>query len=220
MAERKLPQPVTLEEYHKLIEEAKKDREKYRKKRSGKLTPRGVRVNEYIIAMVLGFGAGMRISEIVGYQGKTKRYMKDQAGKATSTLLPSNEIVIPKLEASRLENNMIRILSGKGKKDRLTYLPGKLFLKAGIQRKTLASSLPLKVSRRSIQLYTEELGMKALNKKISFHKLRHGFGTTLAGKGVPLHEIQMLMGHSRLDTTGIYLHANPQQALKNVEEVF
>jgi len=38
--------------------------------------------------------------------------------------------------------------------------------------------------------------------------------------GRPLHEIQMLMGHSRLDTTGIYLHANPRQAIEGAQNVF
>jgi len=62
--------------------------------------------------------------------------------------------------------------------------------------------------------------MKLLNKKISFHSLRHGFGSHLASMGRPIHEIQMLMGHSRMDTTGIYLHANPKAAVEGARELF
>jgi len=55
---------------------------------------------------------------------------------------------------------------------------------------------------------------------ISGNTLRHGFGSHLAGQGRPLHEIQMLMGHTRLDTTGIYMHANPKIAVEKAREVF
>jgi len=80
--------------------------------------------------------------------------------------------------------------------------------------------LPLTINRRPLQSFITELGRKVLDKKISFHTLRHGFGSHLAGSNRPLHEIQMLMGHSRLDTTGIYLHANPKKAIEGAREVF
>ncbi len=54
---------------------------------------------------------------------------------------------------------------------------------------------------------------------MSFHTLRHFFGTQCA-EYMKLHEVQMLMGHSRLDTTGIYLHANPTQAIEHARQVF
>jgi len=214
---RKLPQPVTKEEFEKLLEQAKKDREQYRKKRSKKLTPRGIRMNHYIIAMVLGFGAGMRISEIIGYQG-TSRKRKDKKDPNSEVIVKDTNI--PPITFNRIENNMIRIIAGKGGKDRITLLPAKYFRSAGITRNDLEKNLPLIVSRRAIQHYTEKLGQRVLKKQISFHKLRHGFGSTLAGANRPLHEIQMLMGHSDISTTGIYLHANPQLAIKGAEEVF
>lgn len=196
MVNKKLPSVITREDFDKILEKAKLIREKYRKKRSGKLNRRGDRIQEYIIAMCFGFGSGMRISEIIGYKN-----------------------IIPKLQYSQIENNMVRIL-GKGQKERMTMLPTKILRQAGINRDDLKKYLPLKSSRRSIQLFVENLTLEVLGKKKSFHKLRHGFGTTLAGADRPLHEIQMLMGHSRLDTTGIYLHANPQKAIKGAEEVF
>lgn len=193
---KKLPIPISKEEFDKLLEEAKKDREKYRRPRKKDLTPRGIRVNQYIIALCLGFGAGMRISEIVGFKDKIHPLQKEQ-----------------------IEINFIRVISGKGGKDRQVPLPTKLFRKAGISRKELIDNLPLKVSRSSIQKYTEYLGKVVLKKKISFHKLRHGFVTFALESGVPIHQVQMFAGHSRLDTTGIYLHANPKQALEKFEEI-
>ena len=196
MPSKKLPTVITREEFDKIIERAKQKREKCRKKRSGLLTPRGNKIQEYIIALCFAFGSGLRISEIVGYKN-----------------------IIPKLTYNQIENNMVRIL-GKGQKERMTLLPSKVLIQAGVTRADLKKYLPLTASRRAVQLFIEQITLEVLGKKKSFHKLRHGFGTTLAGGNRPLHEIQMLMGHSRLDTTGIYLHANPQTAIKGAEDVF
>lgn len=142
------------------------------------------------LAMLLAFEGGMRISEIVGL-GDT----------------------IPALTKDRVENSSIRIESGKGKKDRIVPRPKRL-------NETAKNMLPLKIARRTLQHRVTQLGKKVLDKHITFHTLRHGFGSHLAGNGRPLHEIQMLMGHSRLDTTGIYLHANPVKAIEGASEVF
>ncbi len=40
-----------------------------------------------------------------------------------------------------------------------------------------------------------------------FHDLRHTFGTCLAEKGVPIHQIAELMGHADIRTTMKYVHA-------------
>lgn len=193
---RKLPQPINKHEFDLLIEEAKSMRDKYDRPRAG-LTPRGINYNQYIIAMILAFGAGLRISEMVGFKNK-----------------------VPKLTKESIENNFIRILSGKGNKDRIVPLPSKLFLQHGIKRQDLLNNLPLKMSRRSIQHYVTKIGFKVLKKKISIHKFRHGFATHLLVNGMPIHQVQMFMGHSRLDTTGVYLHVNPKEAIDKYEEVF
>jgi integrase len=43
-----------------------------------------------------------------------------------------------------------------------------------------------------------------------FHDLRHTFGTQAARAGVPLSDIQALMGHANISTTLIYVHYQPQ----------
>jgi site-specific recombinase XerD len=78
----------------------------------------------------------------------------------------------------------------------------------------------MKIKRRSLQSFITKLAKDVLHRPLSFHTLRHGFGSHLAGLGVPLHQVQMLMGHSRLDTTGIYLHANPKDAIDKAQELF
>lgn len=142
------------------------------------------------LAMLLGFESGMRISEIVGLPGKIKP-----------------------LTADKVEPSSIRIESGKGEKDRIVPRP-KTF-NDGAKK-----MLPLKIARRTLQRKVTILGKNVLNKHITFHMLRHGFVTECINRGMPLHEVQMFAGHSRLDTTGLYLHADPRKAIERYEEVF
>lgn len=46
-----------------------------------------------------------------------------------------------------------------------------------------------------------------LDPRPRFHDLRHTYGSRLAGKGVPRHEIAALMGHADEATTARYIHA-------------
>jgi site-specific recombinase XerD len=47
-----------------------------------------------------------------------------------------------------------------------------------------------------------------LDPKFHFHHLRHTFATTLIQQGVPIYEVQKLLGHSKVSTTEIYAHMN------------
>ena len=55
---------------------------------------------------------------------------------------------------------------------------------------------------------------------ITGNSLRHGFGTRLAGQGVPIHHIRTMMGHANISTTNVYLESNPKEALKSYEDLF
>jgi len=145
---------------------------------------------KFKLAYLLGFEGGMRISEIIGYKDRIKPLSKEQ-----------------------IEGNNIRIISGKGEKDRIVPKPKRMTEKA-------IKLLPLKIKRRTLQDKITKLGKKVLNKHITFHTLRHGFCSHLANSGMPLHQVQMLAGHSNLQTTGIYLHANPKEAIEKAQELF
>ncbi len=182
---KKLPKIISQEEFEKLMKEASKIEQSIKLK-----SPRKLRIKQYRISMLLGFEAGMRISEIVGYLDK-----------------------VPALTKDKVESASIRIISGKGGKDRIVPRP-KRFNSGAVEL------LPLKLKRRALQSFITNLGVKVLNKQISFHTLRHGFASHLLNSGRPIHEVQMLLGHSRLDTTGIYLHANPIKAIEGAREIF
>lgn len=46
-------------------------------------------------------------------------------------------------------------------------------------------------------------------RRVTFHELRHTFGTRMAAAGVPLRTIQECMGHTDTKTTAIYAHYSP-----------
>lgn len=175
---RKLPKIILQDEFELLLKHTLKMKHKQKK--------------QYALAILLAFEAGLRISEIVGLDGRVPALTKDKIN---------------------LDHHTIRIEDGKGKKDRIVPLPKRVNANA-------VKLLPILLSRRSLQRYVTEIGGGLLGKKITFHTLRHGFGSHLAAMGRPLHEIMMLMGHTRLDTTGIYLHANPTNAIEGARDVF
>ncbi len=52
-----------------------------------------------------------------------------------------------------------------------------------------------------------------------FHDLRHSCGSLLAAQGVPLHEVQAILGHAQLSTTMIYVHSIPEGMRKAADQM-
>ena len=65
---------------------------------------------------------------------------------------------------------------------------------------------------RSLRLLCRKAGAP----EVSWHPLRHTFGTMLAARGVDLPTIQRLMGHASGSTTTIYLHTDPSRMAEAV----
>jgi len=101
------------------------------------------------------------------------------------------------------ENKTIK-LYGKGKKERIVPLHPELEKQLLEYRKLYSGELVFDISRRRIQQIVEEAGRK-IGVKTHPHMLRHTFATILLQQGVDLRTIQVLLGHSKLDTTQIYL---------------
>lgn len=48
--------------------------------------------------------------------------------------------------------------------------------------------------------------LTGLTKRVTCHTFRHSFATHLLEAGIPIYDVQKLLGHSRLETTMIYNH--------------
>lgn len=112
--------------------------------------------------------------------------------------------------------HQILIRQGKGNKDRFTLLPETLLVDMRNHFKQTRPKLFLFESKqtgrvlheRSIQTIVnngmEKAGFK--NKGFTAHTLRHSFATHLLDAGSDIHTIKTLLGHSKIETTMIYLH--------------
>lgn len=110
---------------------------------------------------------------------------------------------------------MVRVVQGKGKKDRYTLL-SKTALKYlrdyYKQYKPQDWLFPGQrtgehLSIRTFQMIFEHAKQKAkISKPAKCHTLRHSFATHLYEAGVGLPNIQRLLGHSSIKTTMIYIH--------------
>lgn len=114
-------------------------------------------------------------------------------------------------------NLRIKVVQGKGGKDRFTLLPPTLleqlrayYLEAGRPKEYLFTS---KQTQRALHVRSMQLVVnKAMEKagftagKFTAHTLRHSFATHMLNQGNNIHAIKTLLGHSKLETTMIYLH--------------
>lgn len=192
---------------------------------------------EMKLVLMLGFGAGLRISEIIGLKQKVslcckapieseKKYDEDRRRKVKvltcsqcKKILSKKDLryagdnwEIPPLTADKINlvNHQIKIDNAKGNKWRVTITPPTL-------SEDYLKLLPITIKRRTLQYRFGELTKRELGRKLSVHVLRHGFGnyTTNVLK-MPLPMVQQLMGHSRIDITGIYTKANPEDSVKTL----
>ena len=114
-------------------------------------------------------------------------------------------------------NKRIKVDQGKGAKDRFTLLPPKLlenlrqyYVAAGRPKEYLFTSAQTQraLHVRSMQLVVNSAMQKAgfESGKFTAHTLRHSFATHMLNQGNNIHVIKTLLGHSKLETTMIYLH--------------
>lgn len=198
---------------------------------------------EMKLFMMLAFGSGLRISEILGlpqkvsvcckapvvnekvYDEQRRRNIKsykctscnkkltvDHKNKINDFRYTGSDWEIKPLTPDKidLQKHQIKIDQAKGNKWRIVNTPKML-------TEEYVKLLPLKINRRTMQKRFEVLTLKVLGRKLSPHVLRHGFGNFSANVAkLPLPMIQGLMGHSRIDVTGIYTKANPEDSINAI----
>jgi integrase/recombinase XerD len=117
---------------------------------------------------------------------------------------------------SSIEKFGLKVVSGKGGKDRITLLPKGLLNELREYYKQYKPKVYLfegqvagkPMNDRSIQhairQCMKQAGLEQFN--FSAHTLRHSFATHLLDQGNDIHTIKELLGHSKIETTMVYLH--------------
>ena len=84
--------------------------------------------------------------------------------------------------------------------------PGSFLPPGGIKNTVLPPAFPM--SRNSVQGAFRKAKRRAGITKlgVAIHSLRHSYATHLLEAGVNLRLIQIYLGHTRLETTMVYLH--------------
>lgn len=136
-------------------------------------------------ALMLCYGAGLRISEAVA-------------------------VKVGDIDSQRM---LIRVVQGKGKKDRYAMLsPRLLAVLRCYWRAAHPKDYLFPTWREGRHLSSNALAVACRNaaknsgipKRITAHTLRHSFATHLLENGTDTRVIQALLGHSRIETTARY----------------
>ena len=121
----------------------------------------------------------------------------------------------------------VRVI-GKGNKERLIpihttlaeYIEQWLKERKGPKSGYLFDSRGGHIHRITGWMWYKDFGSRVgLNSKITPHKLRHTFATRLYRKGVPIFDLQNLLGHEDPRTTAIYAHVDYEALRSHVQKL-
>ena len=150
-----------------------------------------VKVLQHRAVLMLCYGSGLRISEAVSLK-------------------------VHNIDSSRM---LIHVEQGKGAKDRYTVLSGRMLVLLREYWKVQRPQFYLFPGTKAgthIQPDTirdicrDACRWAGILKRITPHVLRHSFATHLLENGTDTRAIQVLLGHSRIDTTARYTTITPQ----------
>jgi site-specific recombinase XerD len=149
------------------------------------------------LLLLMGYGAGLRRSEIVGLKWVDIWF----------------------------DEHKIFVRQSKGNKDRVVMLPYSIVAYLEDYRKLYKADewvFPGQYKGEALSTGTVQSVMRnavekaGLEKKASVHTLRHSFATHLLENGTDIRYIQQLLGHSNIKTTMVYTHILPKAARKVV----
>ncbi len=189
--------PVNMDEFGKLLKVTKNPRHR--------------------LSFILGQGAGLRVSEIVGGVRED--------GTHIMALVKDNV---------DMKTKIIMVRNAKGKKDRRTMVP-KWFKEKHLKE------LPIELGERALQKAFLRNSMKcSINKiidyydrknkkgnlvkvpiyRLKFHSLRRGFASHCLRIGIPTNQVAAMMGHTNLSTTTKYTKSKVEDEIENIVEAW
>jgi site-specific recombinase XerD len=146
---------------------------------------------KYKAALGTAYGAGLRVSEVASLKiddiDSKRMLLRVEQGKGRKD---RNAMLSPQLL------NLLRLWWSEGRRRNVILPHGWLF--PGQNRTDPISTRQL---HRAVHEAAERAGIR---KRVSPHTLRHSFATHLLEQDVDIRVIQVLLGHSKLDTTALY----------------
>ena len=110
------------------------------------------------------------------------------------------------------------IVHGKGNKQRIIYLSSRCKLHLEEYLKSRFDESPAlfvkalypydRISKRGVEYVLREIGRRANVTCVHPHRFRRTVATRLLYKGVPLEQVQRILGHTKIETTLIYTEVN------------
>lgn len=140
-----------------------------------------------------------------------------------------NEACHLRVEDLHSHRHQIRVVQGKGQKDRYTILSPRLLeelraywrlfrLEYWLFASPKDPQQPL-IAATAQRIFNRAVARAGLPRKGGIHSLRHTFATHLLESGVEIPVVQRLLGHTSLATTAGYLHVR-QERLAQVQSPF
>ncbi len=157
---------------------------------------KGTKNNKHRFAFALGFYEALRVSEV-------------------ACLLPEHVNKESKLLLIKGSDASKGLKGAKRGKDR--NIPISPEIMRGLKFLPVGSLKAKDRGIRALQIAFKKQLLKVLDRTdLSFHSLRHSGVTHYLNKGWSSLEVQRLAGHSRIATTEIYTHINPQNLVNRM----
>jgi len=184
-----LPKTLTLQDFERLVDAAVV--EDLQKTKRNQLT------------LLLLFGLGCRVSELIGLDlhdfSETEGWLKIIGKGGKERLVP-------------LTDNLLMGLTHYLKEVRPNLIKQK-------SNAVLMNDRGKRPSRVDIWRWLDAWSKKAgFEETMSPHRFRHGCATSLLEGGADLRSIQMLLGHSSIQTTQVYTHVNQKQMKSEIKQ--
>ncbi|MGE3684407.1 MAG: tyrosine-type recombinase/integrase [Bdellovibrionales bacterium] len=185
-----LPRPISLEEFHKLFDAARVE-DVHRSARNQ-------------LTLLLLFGLGCRVSELVGLDlqdfSPTDAWLKVLGKGGKERLLPLSENLLNELKI------YVKVVRPHLVKDESNS-------------SILINDRGHRPSRVDVWRWLAAWSARAgFEEPIGPHQFRHGCATALLENGADLRTIQVLLGHSSLQTTQIYTSVTSHKLREEIDK--
>ena len=121
------------------------------------------------------------------------------------------------VEDINFKEEVLKVMKGKGNKQRLTPMPKPLTidLKQWLSLENIVAGKLFKIKR--VQAHNI---IKKLDPTMHMHTLRHSYATHVYEHTHDLNKVKDLLGHENIGTTAIYAHVSTKEKKETIKGVF